>query len=360
MAEAERRKSVLVTGAGGTIGRYVVALADAAGYEVIATDRRRHGVAAPVRGRVQIADLRSPDACAELVRGCDAVIHTAAELSVDASPQALTAVNATAVSLLYEASVRAGVSHFLHVSTASLYAAPAGPVPLNEEAPLAPRGAYTQSKFAAELYLRSQDQRCKWTILRPAPLYGRRGRHFAASLLVAAPMLKALFPRVPHWGGGPLATMVHAEDVARALVFLIGREDAFGHVFNVSDGDVLSLGDRVSITLDAYGVTRSSTLRPSKRILQWFGDALARDRTYRTADRLAVLLWGLITTRHGLKPALRPRLDRESIPLLYDDMVVDASKLRALGWTPRFNSFDEAWADVLRWYQAEGWVPRYV
>ena len=45
--------------------------------------------------------------------------------------------------------------------------------------------------------------------------------------------------------------------------------------------------------------------------------------------------------------------------LLYDDLVIDAGKLRALGWTPRYASFREGWAEVLRWYQAERWVPRY-
>ncbi len=41
------------------------------------------------------------------------------------------------------------------------------------------------------------------------------------------------------------------------------------------------------------------------------------------------------------------------------DLVVDASRLRALGWTPRFPEFRAGFAEVLRWYQAERWVPRY-
>ena len=39
--------------------------------------------------------------------------------------------------------------------------------------------------------------------------------------------------------------------------------------------------------------------------------------------------------------------------------VVDAAKLRSLGWAPRFSSFEQGWREVLRWYQAERWVPRY-
>ena len=80
---------------------------------------------------------------------------------------------------------------------------------------------------------------------------------------------------------------------------------------------------------------------------------------YQVVDRAALGMWRLVVLRHGLKPALRVRLDREALSLLYDDLVVDASKLRALGWLPRYPRFAEGWRQVLRWYQAERWVPRY-
>ena len=63
--------------------------------------------------------------------------------------------------------------------------------------------------------------------------------------------------------------------------------------------------------------------------------------------------------RHGIKSALRPRLDVEHMTLLYEDLVVDGRKLAATGFTPRHASFETGWRDVLRWYQAEEWVPRY-
>ena len=70
------RQTVLVTGARGTVGNYVVALAEAAGYRVIASDLTARGIRTPVRGEVRPADLRDPEGLADLVRGADAVIHT--------------------------------------------------------------------------------------------------------------------------------------------------------------------------------------------------------------------------------------------------------------------------------------------
>jgi hypothetical protein len=60
-----------------------------------------------------------------------------------------------------------------------------------------------------------------------------------------------------------------------------------------------------------------------------------------------------------LRPALRPRLDREAVALLHRPLNLDNSKLRSLGWAPRFATFGAGWSEVLRWYQAERWVPRY-
>jgi hypothetical protein len=67
----------------------------------------------------------------------------------------------------------------------------------------------------------------------------------------------------------------------------------------------------------------------------------------------------MVVLRHGLKPALRPRLDREAVTLLSDDLVLDTGRLGALGFACRFPRFAEGFRDVLRWYQAERWVPRY-
>jgi hypothetical protein len=39
--------------------------------------------------------------------------------------------------------------------------------------------------------------------------------------------------------------------------------------------------------------------------------------------------------------------------------VLDTTALRETGWSPRFPRFMEGWRQVLRWYQAERWAPRY-
>lgn len=352
-------RRVLVTGAAGTVGNYAIPLAEAAGYRVIANDLTAKGVQQPVRGEVRAGDLRDAAFVRSLVAGCDAVIHTAALLDVGATPRALHEVNTEVVRTLFAASRAAGVQRFVQVSTSMIYA-PGQTGALTEDARVAPRGEHGASKLAAEEALRAHgDGPTAWTILRPAPLYGRRGRHFAAALLAVGPVMRLVTPVLPRPSGGPTATLVHAEDVARAAVFVLDRPEAAYEVYNVADEDALSLGDRVAETIRAYGLPMVPSGTLPRPVLDRVARLFVRRGAYQAADSVALGAWKLVVMRHGLKPALRVRLDREALTLLYDDLVIDAQKLRALGWVPRYPRFAEGWRQVLRWYQAERWVPRY-
>lgn len=353
-------KTLLVTGAKGTVGSYVTGLAEASGFRVIATDITRSGVRSPVRGEVRVADLRDPSALDALVKGCDAIIHTAAQLDAGADSAELSRTNTDAVASLYEAATRAGVQRFVQVSNATLYASKPGAGALDEDSEIAPRGPFGMSKRAAETYLLGQHgDGPAVTVLRAAPIYGRRGRHFAASLLAVGPLVRLASPVVPRFGGGPRGTMVHAEDVARAALHLLPRADAAGEVYNVSDGDEMTLGARLGITFDAYGLTTVSLGDAPEALYRLLGKLFQQPGAHQGADVAALAAWKAVVMRHGIKPALRPRLDVEHMTLLYEDLVVDASKLAATGFSPRHASFETGWRDVLRWYQAEEWVPRY-
>lgn len=353
-------ETVLVTGAAGTVGNYVVGVAEAAGYRVIASDLRAAGVRMPVRGEVRAGDIRDPGAVRQLVEGCDHVIHTAAQLDSGVEHTALVETNTDAVLRLYEAAAEAGARRFVHMSTAMLYQE-GQTGPLTEASLLSPRGAHGASKLGAEKFLlsRREGDGPAWTILRAAPLYGRRGRHFAASLLAPGPILRLATPFLPRFGGGPEGTMVHAEDVAHALVFVLGRDDTRFEIYNVADEDPMPLGDRLTVTFRAYGLPTVPAARVPRFALRHASQLFQKEVAAAGADAATLTAWKLVVARHGLKPALRPRLDREALSLLAEDFIVDASRLRALGWRPRYPRFAEGWRQVLRWYQAEHWVPRY-
>lgn len=353
-------QTVLVTGAAGTVGSYAASLAEAAGFRVIATDLASNGITVPVRGEVRAGDLRDQAFVERLVRGVDHVIHTAALLDVGTPYEVLRHVNTDAVAHLYDAAAAAGAKRFVHLSNAMVYGQ-GQKGPIAESANVLPRGPHGRSKRDAELLLEERAGRgsTTWTVLRPGPVYGRRGRHFAAILLAIGPSMRLSMPILPRPAGGPVHTFVHAEDVARAALHVLARPECANRTFNVADDDALSLGDRVAETFRSYGLHTLPAGQLPRGILDRFAHLFQAPGAYQSLDTALLAAWKLVVLRHGLKPALRARVDREALTLLYDDLVLDTTALKSTGWAPRFPRFVEGFRQVLRWYQAERWAPRF-
>lgn len=131
---------VLVTGAGGQLGRDVVLACDAAGDEVVALDRAGLDVTDRDAVRSAIATVRP-----------DAVVHTAAWTAVDAcesDPERAFAANALAVRWVAEACDLVD-SHLVHISTDYVFDGTLDR-PYHEWDATNPRSVYGASKLAGE------------------------------------------------------------------------------------------------------------------------------------------------------------------------------------------------------------------
>jgi GDP-4-dehydro-6-deoxy-D-mannose reductase len=155
---------LLVTGADGFVGRWLVREALIQGWDVVAGIVP--GGAAPSAwlsaaeaSRVELvrADLLDPGAVARLARiECDAVVHLAGVASgADArrDPELAMRINASATAMfLAELGVAGHAPRFLFVSTGEVYGQ-GHDGPIAESAPPAPISPYAQSKLAAEAAL---------------------------------------------------------------------------------------------------------------------------------------------------------------------------------------------------------------
>ena len=131
---------VLVSGAGGQLGRDVVAACERAGDEVTAADRAT-------------LDVTDRDAVLGAVSSCrpDVVIHAAAWTAVDACESdagRAFVLNALAVRWMAEACRRAG-AHLVHLSTDYVFSGEQV-APYTEWDEPAPRSVYGRSKLAGE------------------------------------------------------------------------------------------------------------------------------------------------------------------------------------------------------------------
>ncbi len=353
-----RRPRVLVTGAAGSVGHFLVPALVEAGYDVTALDVPGASFPEAPAGRVRVmeADLTAPGVPEKAVAGTSAVVHAAAVVDIARSWEELAPVNYHATLRLYEAAREAGVGHFVFFSTGSVY--PGGPDPMTEDSPVADANDYVRTKLRAEEALRGRPSPPTVNVLRPALIYGPWGKVLAGAL-ATVPSVLGLFTRhLPTLTGGPRSNWVHAEDVARAAAFLVQTPQPHGRVFNVAGDEAVPVGDAFSIAFRAGGLRlHPPCLRyptPAMRVLK---PILAREVFLGSLNRLAEVLYRKAARQAGVSSPLRPRLDKEALDFAVRDMVFDNRRLKDLGFTYRHPSFQEGWTRTQEWYAEHGWVP---
>lgn len=224
-----RSLRVLLLGAGGFIGRHILAELLAHGHKVTAVVRTPRGLdTAFPEARVVARDLsRSVDPAdwAPLVAEMDIVVNAAGLLS---GPD-MAAVHEAMPRALHAAARAAGAPHIVLISAIS-----ARPDVATD---------YARTKLDGEAALRESG--LSWTILRPSLVYGD-GSYGGTSLLRG---MAALPWRVPLPGTGAFAfTPIHARDLAQTVRLACEQTRFSGRSLEPVGPDTLSLRD----LLDRY------------------------------------------------------------------------------------------------------------
>tara|TARA_R110000824_G_scaffold155226_1_gene327539 strand:- start:93432 stop:94418 length:987 start_codon:yes stop_codon:yes gene_type:complete len=152
--------SVLVTGGAGYIGSHMVIDLLDAGEDVVILDNLSTGFewAVQIPERLIVGDIADEVLLARIFskNEIDAVIHFAGSIVVPESvsdPLKYYLNNTAKSRSLIEASVKAGVKHFIFSSTAAVYGMP-DTASVNEDARLNPMSPYGRSKMMTEWMLR--------------------------------------------------------------------------------------------------------------------------------------------------------------------------------------------------------------
>ncbi|MBI2912135.1 MAG: NAD-dependent epimerase/dehydratase family protein [Chloroflexi bacterium] len=242
-----------MTGATGLVGQHLVEALQQVGDEVRALVRPSSALPDAWAPGIQtcLGDLLHPDGVGLYLEGVDVVYHCAARLAVGGSRAAYWPLNVDANRALLQAAAARGVRRFVFVSSIAAYGVSGHLVP--EEQPLLARDPYGGSKAAAEEIVgREEFGRVERVIVRPCLVYGPGDRFFLPRV---APLARRLgWLPVPLAGGGMgTLDLVHAADVAMALV-LAGRcPVAAGRAYNVTGGDPRPLRQILEILFRAAG-----------------------------------------------------------------------------------------------------------
>lgn len=169
---------VLITGAGGQLGRYLRPAFERAGATVIGIGSR------PVAGvdlAADIADARSVSDTIARIHP-EVVIHAAAYTDVDGcerDPALAAAVNAGGSAHIARAAKTVG-AYVLAIGTDFVFSGDGG-APYPEDAPPHPLSIYGESKLAGETAVLDADP--SFAVARTAWLYGGSGKHFPRTVL---------------------------------------------------------------------------------------------------------------------------------------------------------------------------------
>lgn len=241
----------------------------------------------------------------EVLPTVDTVVHFAAESHVDRSvldSGPFVETNVLGTQRLLDASLRAGIHRFVHVSTDEVYGSIAEGS-WDEQRPLEPNSPYSASKAGSDLLARSYHRThgMNLSITRCSNNYGPY--HFPEKVIPLFVTNLIDDQHVPLYGeGNNIRDWLHVDDHTRGIALVVTGGRA-GEIYNIGGGTELTNRELTQLLLDATG----------------------RDWSYvdRVQDRLG----------HDLRYS------------------VDIGKIRSeLGYEPLV-PFEQGLADVVQWYR---------
>lgn len=247
---------ILVVGAGGFIGRQILAQSLASGHEVVGVARSTAALADAFPQAtfiaIDLANALRPEDWHDHLFGVDAIVNAAGILR---GPE-MFAVHAEMPRALYAAAEAAAIKQIVLISAIS--------------ARVDVETDYSVSKLAGEAILRSAD--LEWTILRPSLVYGD-GSYGGTSLMRG---LAGLPWFVPLPGSGDFAfTPIHVRDLARTVLIACEKGLSPCQTIEPVGPESISLKSLLACYRSWLGFGRPRFLRvpmPIMRLLGRIGD----------------------------------------------------------------------------------------
>lgn len=281
-------EKILVTGADGFIGSHLVELLLAEGYSVRALsqynsfnywgwlDDIRHP-----RLEVVCGDVRDPNYCRHITRGCDTVLHLAALIAIPYSytaPDSYVDTNIRGTLNICQAARDEGVRRIVVTSTSEVYGT-AQYVPIDEKHPRQPQSPYSATKIGADAIAKSFFNAfgLPVVIARPFNTYGPRQSARAIIPTIITQIANGA-TEIKVGDLTPTRDFNYVRDTCRGFLALARTEGIDGEEINICTGTEISMADTLQLIADLMGanvqwVQDEQRLRPSKsEVFRLLGD----------------------------------------------------------------------------------------
>ena len=310
-------KAVLVTGATGFLGKYVIEELAEHGYQVRAFGRNSKVGRSLENSSVRFfqGDLTKADDVLEACKGMDLVVHAGALSTVWGPWKDFYQANVLGTKYVLEACRQTDIQRLVYVSSPSVYAAPKDQLAIKEsDAPEENNlNNYIRSKLASEKLFKDYPD-VPSIILRPRGLFGIGDtsilpRVINLSQKIGIPLIE---------DGRQLMDMTCVENVALAIRLALEAPEAKGEVYNITNGEPRAFRDLLEESLTGLGYPIKYRKIPASLIS---GIASSLEFLYKTLN---------------LKG--EPPLTRYTYYLLRYSQTLDISKAeRELGYCPKIS-----------------------
>ncbi len=225
--------TVLVTGGAGRLGRRIISELLSNGITVRAFVKDKEDVNLLPFGTVPyVGDIASRDIIFDACKGVDTVYHFAAIVSQrDKGHKEILRVNTEGTKLVLEAADLGGAKRIVLASTVDVYGSNRKEL-LTEESELMPSDMYGHSKMLAEKQIQSFSGNLSYTILRMATIYGEEFKHSFFKIFNMISDGKAYM----IGNGKNHLSLIHVDDVARAMLLSRSSALASNKIYNLTDG----------------------------------------------------------------------------------------------------------------------------
>lgn len=283
------RRTVLVTGAEGLVGRALVSALRAGGRDVVSFDLKT-----PFEG-VQ-ADVCDPSALQRAIQGCHGVVHLAAVSRVvwgERDPELCWATNAVGTQNVVDAALAAESRPWVVLSSSrEVYGQPAE-LPVTEQHPVAPLNVYGRAKVAGEqAVLQARQSGLSTAVLRLSNVYGSPEDHadrvipaFAGAALAGAPLRLE----------GPDNTFdfTHLDDTIRgvcAVVEALEAGEAELPTLQLVTGAPTSLQQLAALAIELTGSSSRLEQAPARTfdVARFYGSYALAEKVLGWAPRIGV------------------------------------------------------------------------
>lgn len=275
----DKSSLILVTGADGFIGSHLTDMLLAQGYRVRALSQYNsfnnwgwlEGNSHPAL-EVVCGDVRDPNFCREITRGCSVVFHLAALIAIPYSyvaPDSYVDTNIKGTLNMVQAARDCGVERIVVTSTSEVYGT-ALYVPIDEKHPRQPQSPYSATKIGADAIAKSYYNAFDLPVVTARPFNTYGPRQSARAIIPTIISQIASGKRTITVGDlSPTRDFNYVEDTCRGFIALGSTPGLEGREINIATGTEVSMADTLHtiarlMNADVEYVVDPVRLRPGK------------------------------------------------------------------------------------------------